>query len=190
MKQKIKTRCFSFLTALAIMIGAFAGATPAMAAEVNYDSTLDTDVVDTSEYTEEAQMLREKIDAIIAEENGATPYADYKTDYWGATRVVGKHTGGNHKIYGHQARMCIAFKPLDDNGALDASCATSFWSWTLHYNPWNVDDDGYCMYVGDWKNITYMGTYQMSYILSTTGSGGYDPNDIRIGHFHVWVDYK
>lgn len=66
MKQKIKTRCFSFLTALAIMIGAFAGATPAMAAEVNYDSTLDTDVVDTSEYTEEAQMLRENIDAIIA----------------------------------------------------------------------------------------------------------------------------
>lgn len=190
MKQKIKIRLFSFLTAMAVMFGSFVGVTPAMAAELDDESAINVTAEETTEYTEEAQMLREKFNKLIAAKDGIEPYADYKTDYWGATRVVGKHTGGNHKIYGHQARMCIAFKPLDDNGALDASCATSFWSWTLHYNPWNVDDDGYCMYVGDWKNITYMGTYQMSYILSTTGSGGYDPNDIRIGHFHVWVDYK
>lgn len=190
MKQKIQKRLFSFLTALAVMFGSFVGVTPAMAAEANDASYMNTEVEENTEYSEEAQMLREKINALIATENGIEPYADYKTDYWGATRVVGKHTGAKHKIYGHQARMCIAFKPLDNNSALVADCSTAFWSWSIYYNPDNVDSDDYYMYVGPWKDITYMETYQMSYTLFTAGSSGYDPNDIRTGHFHVWVDYK
>lgn len=185
MNKKFKFRFFGLVMAMIMALSGIGGAIPAMAAEV--DNT-NTNVVESMEYTEEAEVLRAKIDEIIAENDKTRD--TYKTDYWGYCEVTGTHEGANHSIYGHQARMCIAFKPLDGNGALDANLFTGFWGWTLHYNPWNVDDDGYMMYVGPWCDITYKGIYSMTYELFTTGGPVGDPNDIRTGAFHVWVDYK
>jgi len=65
MKQKIKTRFFSFLTAFAVMVGIFAVATPAMAAEPDETAELlsipVTDVeeaVASGKYSNEAEAIR------------------------------------------------------------------------------------------------------------------------------------
>lgn len=188
MTRKINFKALSLITALAVAVGALAGATPALAAEMDDISTSETSVVETIEMTEEAEMLRSKFDELLNEE--ASTRASYKTDYWGHVEVSGEHTGAWHSIYGHQARMCIAFKPVDGNAALSAYLNSGFWAWTLHYNPNAVDDDGYYMYVGPWKDITYQGAYRLHYELFTTGGSFSTEESERTGSFHVWVDYK
>ena len=51
MKQKIKIRLFSFLTAMAVMFGSFVGVTPAMAAELDDESAINVTAEETTEYT-------------------------------------------------------------------------------------------------------------------------------------------
>lgn len=182
MKRKVKTRVLSLMVALSTMIVSLTGSIPVMAAE----STVDSTIAETVENMEEAQALRSKLDSLIGESNETR--AAYKTDYWGQVTFTNTNTGGWHTIYGHKARMCIAFKPVDGNTALSASLSTGFWGWTLHFNPNAVDSDGYNMYVGPWKDITYMGAYRMYYEIFTTGNGGV--LDGRRASFHVWVDYQ
>lgn len=188
MKQKIKTRILSFMAVMAIMVSTFSGVTPVMAAELEDKSSSNVITKESSEYTEEANFLRNKIDTLIADSNLAKE--SYKTDYWGAVEVSGEHTGAWHSIYGNQARMCVAYKPLDGNGALSVNLNSGFTAWTVHYNPYNTDADGYCMYVGEWKNIAYAGRYRMNYQLFTTGGSFSTEEGERLGSFHVWIDYK
>ena len=187
MMRKFKSRIISFVTALFVAVVVFAGSTPAMATETNNTIKTDFYVEETTEVSEEAYMLRNKIDTLINE--NSSPRESFKTDYWGYVEVTGEHTGSYHTIYGNQARMCIAFKPLDGNTALSVYVNSGFWAWDLHYKPNVVDSDGYYMYVGPWRDITYMKAYRLFYQLCTTG-GNYDPNNERTGAFHVWVDYK
>ena len=84
--------------------------------------------------------------------------------------------------------MAIAFKPTDGNTCLTCSFSTSFWSWSLPYAYNAVDANGYYMYVGPWKSITYQGAYRMFYKAWTSGNGGV--LDGRTVSCHVWVDYK
>lgn len=188
MKQKITSRLLSLITTIGVVATTFGGSTSVMAAEVSNNFTDDTSTVESMYYAEEAEMLRGKIDDLIAETNQAK--ASYKTDYWGAVTVSGSHTGAWHSIYGNKARMCIAFKPTDGNSALSVNLSTSFWGWTVHYNPSNTDSDGYYMYVGDWRDINYASAYRMTYQLFTTGGSFSTERGERTGSFHVWVDYQ
>lgn len=185
MKKKFKNRIVSFITAMLFVISGIGGAIPAMAAEVD-DTTNFT--AESMQYTEEAEMLRSKIDELIIKENQARE--TYKTDYWGSVEVTGEHTGAWHSIYGHQARMCVAYKPLDGNAALSVNLNSGFDAWTVHYSPWNTDADGYCMYVGEWRSVSYANAYRMNYQLFTTGGSFATEEGERTGSFHVWIDYK
>lgn len=181
MKRRLKRGILSHMLALAVILTAFAGRIPVMAA-----TTDDTSVTEGTEYTEEAQRLRSEIDSLIRENDKARE--SYKTDYWGYCTVTNTHQGGNHTIYGHQARIAVAFKPLDGNTALSARLSTDFVGASPIYNPNLVDSDGYYMYVSDWKTINYKGVYSMFYKIWTTGNGG--NCDGRTARFHVWIDYK
>lgn len=181
MKRRFRKKLLSSMLTLAIALSSFAGNIPVMAADVNNSS-----LSDTAQYNAEAQILRSEIDALTGESVAAA--AAYKTDYWGSVTVTNTHQGGSHTIYGHQARIAVAFKPLDGNTAISTSLSTGFGSWSFPYNYNYVDSNGYYMYVSDWKNVTYKGSYSMYYKIWTTGNGGV--LDGRRASFHVWIDYK
>lgn len=176
----------SIVTALAVIAMACVGTSPVYAAEATDEFSTNNSIAESNANTQEVQKLRSEIDALIAQESSSRE--SYKTDYWGEVTFTNTNVGAYHTIYGHKARMAIAFKPVDGNSALSASLSTSFWSWTLHYSPNHVDADGYYMYVGPWKDITYQGVYNMTYRIFTTGNGGV--LDGRRASFHVWVDYQ
>lgn len=186
MKKTFKRKSLSIFLSIVTLLSTVFGSIPVMAAETIPAATTESTVVESLDNTQEAQKLRGEIDKLLAK--NASSRETYKTDYWGYTTVYNEHTGGNHTIYGHRARMCVAYKPLDGNTALSCGLSTSFWGWTVHYWPGNADSDGYCMYVGEWKDITYMGSYRMNYQVWTTGNGGVLDN--RRAAFHVWVDYQ
>lgn len=177
MERSLKARMTSILLCLVIVITAVMGSTRVYAAESADTNSVSQDA--------EVQQLRNRIDQLISE-NSSTRET-YKTDYWGEVTFTDTNIGAWHTIYGHQARMAVAFKPVDGNTALTADLDVGFghWQTVYHYN--SVDADGYYMFVSDWKNITYQGVYRMIYKIWTTG-GGY--LDGRRASFHVWVDYK
>jgi len=179
MKLRTKLKLTSILTVIATVLSLTAPTTSAFAAETASSTSALTNV-------EEATVLRQKLNTLLGET--VEPMADYKTDYWGYCTVTNYHQGGNHTIYGNQARLAVAFKPLDGNGALSTSLTTGFGTFTPLYNPGAVDSDGYYMYVSDWKKVTFQGSYNIFYKIWTTGNGGV--YDGRRAHFHVWIDYK
>ena len=166
MKRRFRKKLLSSMLTLAIALSSFAGNIPVMAADVNNSS-----LSDTAQYNAEAQILRSEIDALTGESVAAA--AAYKTDYWGSVTVT---------------NTAVAFKPLDGNTAISTSLSTGFGSWSFPYNYNYVDSNGYYMYVSDWKNVTYKGSYSMYYKIWTTGNGGV--LDGRRASFHVWIDYK
>lgn len=186
MKRKKQSRWLSFFIAFAITVTTLVGGVPVMAADTGYFPKTDASISEMIQNTEEVQRLRNKIDALTSDSSSTRE--TYKTDYWGQVTFTNSNIGAWHTIYGHQARVAIAYKPVDGNTALTASLSTGFWGWTLYYNPNNVDSDGYCMYVGPWEDITYQGAYRMIYDIWTTGNGGV--HDGRRASFHVWIDYK
>ncbi|MCI8470460.1 MAG: hypothetical protein HFJ35_03060 [Clostridia bacterium] len=181
MKKKIRLKLTSLLVAFATI---FSFATTPVSAAAKSVSVANTEEgKETMEYADEARELRQKFNAV----EPASTTESYKTDYWGYCTVTNTHTGGNHTIYGNQARLCVAFKPLDGNTALSVSLSSFTYIDTIYrYNM--VDSDGYYMYVTDWVPITYMRAYNMFYKIWTTGNGGVC--DGRTARFHVWVDYK
>lgn len=177
MKKNIRLKLTSLLIALATMFS-FVSSTPVFAADT---SAFEDPMV----RVDEAKELRQKLDEALNETS--LTRESYKTDYWGYCTVTNTHTGGNHTIYGHQARLCVAFKPLDGNLALSVYLSSFINVDTFyHYN--TVDSDGYYMYVSDWTSVNYMGAYNIFYKIWTSGNGG--TPDGRRAHFHVWVDYK
>jgi len=183
MKRIFKKRLTSFALALTVMLTVLGGSIPTMAAETDHMLISNNDEITQEDV--EIQQLRSKIDTMIAETDSTTE--SYKTDYWGPVTFTNSHTGAWHTIYGHQARMAIAFKPIDGNTCLTCSFSTGFWSWYLPYAYNAVDADGYYMYVGPWCDITYQGVYRMLYEAWTTGDGSPDDRTVSC---HVWVDYK
>ena len=179
MKKKTKLRLTSLLATFAIMLSLVGSTSPVLAAEISSSADATTNVTEVKE-------LRQKLNAALGETASTT--ASYKTDYWGYCTVTNYHQGGNHTIYGNRARLAVAFKPLDGNTALSTSLSTGFGTWTPIYNYNSVDSDGYYMFVSDWRNITYKGTYSLFYKIWTTGNGG--AYDGRRASFHVWVDYQ
>ena len=188
MKKKFKFRFLTFVMAMVLAIGGIGGTIPAMAAEVD-DTT--NNVVESMDYTEEAEMLRAKIDEMIGETNKTRD--TYKTDYWGYTKIKGAAWGGSyHTIYGHQARLCIAFRPTDGDYSDKfkvriqteelLSHRQDKFDYTMEYNPSTIDADGYHMFVGDWEYIDYKTAYKLHYALKD--------GSLREIQYHVWVDYK
>lgn len=183
MKRRLKKRLLTSITALAVTILTFAGRTP-----IVYAATIDSSVVEEMQNTDEVQRLRSEIDDLISKNDKTR--AAYKTDYWGAVTFTDSHRGGWHTIYGHQARIAVAFKPTDGNTALSGSLALNgptYHAWPVRYYYNSVDSDGYYMYVSDWTTVTYQGAYQMIYDFYTTGSGGVHSG--RRVSCHVWIDY-
>lgn len=183
MKRRIKKRLLSSIVALAVAISTFAGITPVVSAATN-----DSLVAETMQSTDEVQRLRNEIDELISKNDKTR--ASYKTDYWGPVTFTDSHRGGWHTIYGHQARIAVAFKPLDGNTALSGSLALNgptYSAWPVRYYYNSVDADGYYMYVSNWVGVTYQGAYQMLYDFYTTGSGGVHSG--RRVSCHVWIDY-
>ncbi len=183
MKQKIKTRFFSFLTALAVMFGIFAGVTPAMAAEV----TNSTQLGSTTE-------------AISTDEGIAVPTSDgyTKTDYWGHCKIKGAGWGASyHTVYGQHARLCIAFRPTDGdtskkftvniqteryNPNPNEPADNSKFNYKMTYNPDSLDENGYYMFVGGDYIVSLKSAYKIHYALAD--------GSLREIEYHVWVDYR
>lgn len=94
--RKFKSRIINFVTALFVAVVVFAGSTPAMATETNNMIKTDFNFEETTKVSEEAYMLRNKIDTLISE--NSSPRESYKTDYWGYVEVTGEHTGAYHTI--------------------------------------------------------------------------------------------
>lgn len=181
MKKKIRLKLTSLFVVFATMFS-FA-TTPVMASTESVFVTNTEEGKETMEYADEARELRQQFNALET----ASTAEDYKTDYWGYCTVTNTHTGGYHTIYGNRARLCVAFKPLDGNTALSVSLR-SFTFIDTFYRANSVDSDGYFMYVTDWVPVSYMGAYNMTYKIWTSGNGGVC--DGRTARFHVWVDYK
>lgn len=182
MKKNIRLKLTSLLVALVTMFSFTT--TPVMAAPkpVLVANTMESGK--SMEELNEVAELRQKLNTALGETASTT--ADYKTDYWGYCTVTNTHTGGYHTIYGHQARLCVAVKPLDGNTALSFHC-NSFINLNTFYRYNAVDADGYSIHVTDWVPVNYMGSYNINYRVWTTGDYSLDG---RIAKFHVWVDYK
>lgn len=186
MKRRTKSNLLKGLLSFSLVVGMLVGSIPVMAADNSDDIKSISSIAEEKKDEETAKELRNKIDNMLNEDTATR--ASYKTDYWGEVTFTNTNVGAYHTIYGHKARMAIAFKPVDGNTALSAALSTGFWGWTLHYSPNHVDSDGYYMYVGPWEDIKYMGAYRMTYKIFTTGNGG--ALDGRRASFHVWVDYQ
>ncbi len=186
MKRTFSSKVLSFVVSFVITLVTLVGSMPAIAADTGYIPETAPSIAEVIQNSEEAQKLRSQIDTLISESSSIRE--TYKTDYWGEVTFTNSNIGAWHTIYGHQARIAVAYKPVDGNDALSASLSTDFFSWTVHYNPNTADSNGYCMYVGPWKDITYQGVYRMIYDIWTTGNGGV--HDGRRASFHVWIDYK
>lgn len=187
MKRKFKTKLLHLLVVISTMISTVVAGIPVQAEPMSESS-----IVETQDNIEEAKILREKIDSLIGE--NAITKASYKTDYWGSVTVRYTHNGGYHTIYGHTARIAVAFKPLDGNSALRAylnlysRSSGVKGSWNVPFNQNSVDADGYYMFVSDWISVDYLSQHYLDYTIGTIGSGSFE-NDNRVAHFHVWIDY-
>ena len=197
MKQKIKTRFFSFLTAFAVMVGIFAVATPAMAAEPDETAELlsipVTDVeeaVASGKYSNEAEAIRALFSEQIAERDKVR--TEPLIDYWGYTTIKGTEYGANyHKVYGYRARLSIAFRPASGNynqsfkvniNTKDAFGDMGTFKYTMKYDPGSLDENHYYMYVGAW----YTGTLNNSYKVLYQPTGYAESMEVT---YHVWCDY-
>ena len=184
MKRTFNKRLASLFVALAVVFSVLGGSIPAMAAETEREG-IDNGTL-TSQDEVDVEHLRSEIDALIGKNNPTRDY--YLTDYWGHVTFTNTNTGAWHTIYGHQARIAVAFKPLDGNDCLALGLSSGFWGWNISYAYNAVDSDGYYMYVGPWCDITYQGVYRLIYQAWTYGNGGV--LDGRTVSCHVWVDYK
>lgn len=138
--------------------------------------------------TDDAQALRNKLDASI----GLEPSRNYSTDYWGSVTFTGSNTGSWHTINGNYIRVCYAIKPVD---GIPYSISTYYrleqYPGTT-VNQWyrypgadcSPDADGYYFYVSEWFNINSC-DHRLYYTAVSAGSS--TPRRVNC---HVWIDYQ
>ena len=118
--------------------------------------------------------------------------ANEKSVYFGEVTFTGDNWGAWHELGDYtQARMCIAFKPIDSDIA--ASLETTAYQYpnvlrrTMYqYTSNTPDENGYYFTVSDYFNISPNSDMRLRYSAASHGGG---PLQRRVS-VHAWVDVK
>lgn len=111
------------------------------------------------------------------------------SNYLGHFAFTGENTGAYYTINGTKARICIAYKPVDNNYAfqLTLSCYEYGGRKVYSINRFShgsKDSDGYYFFVSDYFNVNKGVDYRLTYSAYTQGAVG----EKRRLDCHVWYD--